>query len=146
MAVKNNFRNISVLLVLGVILLIYGLSSSYITLSMGRLATSFLILGAASLIICFIRIRNLSPQLTSTSRWKKYVLFALLIILWSALYFEVNLFVYQHNKRWDLTLAKQHTLIENTREIISDLHQEIRITAFFVGLPPKYLEDLLNEE
>jgi len=141
----NTSKNISILFALGVILLTLSIGSFYISMQMGRLASLYAILGTASLLICFIRIKKLSPKYASSSRWKKYVLFTVLIALWTALYVEVNLIAFHHNKRWDLTRAKQHTLTENTRDFIKDLHQEIRLTAFHTGLPPKYLDDLLRE-
>jgi len=47
--------------------------------------------------------------------------------------------------RWDLTKNKQHTLTKNTVDFIGNLKQEVTLTAFYVGVPPKYLEDLFNE-
>jgi ABC-type uncharacterized transport system involved in gliding motility auxiliary subunit len=47
--------------------------------------------------------------------------------------------------RWDVTKARQHTLTGNTKELVGNLFQKIRMTAFYTGMAPKYLEDLLNE-
>jgi ABC-type uncharacterized transport system involved in gliding motility auxiliary subunit len=49
------------------------------------------------------------------------------------------------NVRWDVTQNKQHTLSNNTIEFISSLTNEVQLTAFHVGMPPKYLLDLFNE-
>jgi len=145
MAVKGNSKNISILFALGVVLLAYGLGASYVERSMDRLNAALVVLGAASLLICFVRIRGLIAKTFSSSRWKKYALFIVLVVLWSVLFFEINFFAYHHNVRWDLTKAKQHTLTQSTKDLIEDLGQEIRLTAFYVGLPPKYLEDLFRE-
>lgn len=47
--------------------------------------------------------------------------------------------------RWDVTQDKQHTLSENTIAFISKLTNEVKLTAFYVGIPPTYLQDLLQE-
>jgi len=142
---KNNSKNIPILFVLGILLLAYGLGTYYVKQYINQLAAVCVILGIANILICIIRIRSLSPKFSSSSRWKKVALFSALIVVWVALYVEVNYLAYRSDRRWDATQAKQHTLTDNTKDLISDLHQEIRMTAFYTGLPPKYLEDLLNE-
>jgi len=47
--------------------------------------------------------------------------------------------------RWDVTMAKQHTLSVNSIKFISTLDKKVEITALNVGLPPKYLQDLFKE-
>lgn len=47
--------------------------------------------------------------------------------------------------RWDVTKDKQHTLSANTIEFLDALDREVQLTAFFVGTPPKYLQDLFKE-
>lgn len=145
MAMKNNSKNIPLLFALGVALLTYGFGTFYVNQYITQLAAVCMLFGAANVLICFVRIRHLSPKFSTSSRWKRVALFTVLIVLWSALYIEVNYLAYHHNKRWDFTKNKQHTLTDSTEDLISNLHQEIRMTAFYTGLPPKYLEDLLNE-
>ena len=145
MALKDRPRNISILFALGTVLLSYGLGSSYVDGSVSRLNAALAVLGAAALLICFVRVKDMLPKTYSPSRWKKYVLFIVLIVLWGVLFVEMNFFAYQHNVRWDLTTAKQHTLTQATRDLIDSLDYEIRLTAFHVGMPPKYLEDLFRE-
>ncbi len=145
MALKDSSKNISILFALGIILLAYGLGASYVEQGASRLNTALAILGTASLLICFVRIKGLLPKTFLSSRWKKYALLIVLIVLWSVLFFEVNFFAYHHNTRWDLTKAKRHTLTASTQDLIGNLGQEIRLTAFYVGMPPKYLEDLFRE-
>ena len=142
---KNNSKNIPLLFALGIFLLAYGFGTFYVKQYITQLAAVCVILGMANILICFVRIRHLSPKFSSVSRWKKVALFSLLVVVWVALYVEVNYLAYQNNMRWDATKAKQHTLTDSTKDLIGDLYQEIRITAFYTGLPPKYLEDLLNE-
>lgn len=145
MAIKDNSRNISILLILGIALLAYGLGASYVEGAVGRLNGALMILGVAALILSLMRIRSLLPKTFIPSRWRKYVLFIVLVALWTILFIEINFFAYHHNVRWDLTKAKQHTLAQSTKDLVKDLDQEIRLTALYVGLPPKYLEDLFRE-
>ena len=145
MALRNESRNLCVLLLLGVILIAYGTGSAYVASAISRVAAALVILGAAALLICYARVRSLMPKMLSASRWKRYLLFFLLVALWAGLYVEVNYFAYRYNTRWDLTRAGLHTLTDSTADVISRLYQGIRVTAFHVGLPPKYLEDLLRE-
>ncbi len=63
------------------------------------------------------------------------------VFLWAG----INFSAYTFNQRWDLTSAKQHTLTGNTIELIKGLTQGVQLTAFYVGMPPKYLEDLFKE-
>lgn len=142
---KHNSRNLTILFALGVILLTYGLGMYYVKQYITQLTAVCIIFGTANILICFVRIRNLSPKFSTSSRWKKVVLFTVLIVLWGVLYVEVNYFAQQSDQRWDVTKVKQHTLTDSTKELIGNLYQEIRMTAFFTGLAPKYLEDMLKE-
>ncbi|WP_019028343.1 GldG family protein [Colwellia piezophila] len=56
-----------------------------------------------------------------------------------------NYLAHNSDMRWDVTQAKQHTLSNNTIEFIRSLKSDIKLTAFYVGMPPKYLQDLFNE-
>ena len=62
-----------------------------------------------------------------------------------ALLVLVNFLAYKLPWRWDLTKSSQHTLSENTIDILNSLDREVELTAFYVGIPPKYLSDLLHE-
>ena len=145
MALKDSPRNISILFTLGASLLAYGLAASYVDGSVSRFNAALAVLGAASLLVCLVRVRGLFAKTFTSSRWKNVILFIVLVVLWAVLFVEINYFAYRHDARWDLTRARQHTLSDSTKDIIGDLGQEIRLTAFYVGLPPKYLEDLFRE-
>src|SRR3989338_2775324 len=99
MALRNESRNLCVLLLLGVILIAYGTGSAYVASAISRVAAALVILGAAALLICYARVRSLMPKMLSASRWKRYLLFFLLVALWAGLYVEVNYFAYLHNTR-----------------------------------------------
>jgi len=77
---------------------------------------------------------------------KNNSLFLVLKISLSILLFIiVNVLAHRFDGRWDVTKIKQHTLSTQTKNIISKTNKKIKITVFYVGLPPTYLEDLLNE-
>ncbi len=56
-----------------------------------------------------------------------------------------NYLVHRHDIRWDMTRAGQHTLAKETVSLLHGLKQDVKLTVFYVGVPPKYLEDMLNE-
>lgn len=47
--------------------------------------------------------------------------------------------------RWDVTYHGQHTLLKSTEDFLKHLPEPTRFTVFYVGIPPKYLEDMLKE-
>ncbi len=61
------------------------------------------------------------------------------------LWFGINYFTYLLPWQWDVTRAKQHTLSAETIAVVKNLKQNVKITALFAGIPPKYLEDLFKE-
>ena len=80
-----------------------------------------------------------------TKQWKK-VLLVFSMFIGSLVFLGIS--HYAANSitfRWDITESKQHTLSKNTIAFISSLNKNVELTAFYVGLPPKYLQDLLNE-
>ena len=80
-----------------------------------------------------------------TKQWKKVLLvFSMFIgslVFLGISHYAANSIIF----RWDITENKQHTLSKNTLAFISSLNKNVELTAFYVGLPPKYLQDLLNE-
>lgn len=56
----------------------------------------------------------------------------------------VNYAGYRWNRRWDVTAAKTHTLSEATEQFIKNLDKPLKMTVFYAGIAPKYLEDLLE--
>ncbi len=57
----------------------------------------------------------------------------------------INYLAVKYSLRWDMTNTKQHTLTTETKNILKNLKRDVKLTAFYVGIPPKYLEDLLAE-
>ncbi len=56
-----------------------------------------------------------------------------------------NYLIYRHDIRWDMTRVLQHTLAKETLSLLHELKQDVKLTVFYVGVPPEYLEDMLNE-
>ncbi len=59
--------------------------------------------------------------------------------------FLLNAFFMKFNLRFDMTAYQQHTLSKSTQKFLKDIQGNIHIVAFYVGIPPKYLEDLFRE-
>lgn len=135
-----------------------GLSLFYIegqfALLSFSLASALTFSGGGSLIILFIfaRSRNYTRGDTKKvayaerrGRWKKaFIIFSM--VMGSLAFLGIS--YYAANSipmRWDVTEAKQHTLSKNTIDFISTLTKKVELTAFYVGMPPKYLQDLMSE-
>ncbi len=130
---------------LGAAFLLYSLAVSYIEQRFGILSISVFLLAIVLFSICFINLRKSSQKPLKLLQWKKYGIIVIVITLCGFIWAGLNFSAYTFNKRWDLTRAKQHTLSGNTIELIKGLTPGVRLTAFYVGLPPKYLEDLFEE-
>ena len=76
--------------------------------------------------------------------FKKFILFILIVFLFSVMFIQVNYLADIYNLRWDLTEYKQHTLNDFTLSVIKGMKKEVKVTCFYVGMPPKYLEDILR--
>ena len=88
---------------------------------------------------------NANYKRSNTKRWKQ-VLIALNMVIGSLVFLAISHYVANSMTfRWDVTEAKQHTLSKNSIEFISKLNKEVELTALYVGLPPKYLQDLFKE-
>ena len=142
-AMKNQ-RLLIVLLWLGNFLLLYGLGAAFIDLRFRPLYIVSSIAGLIFLAVVIFRIRQKVgriPWLSSFKRCSSIVIYC--IVLTAALSF-INYLTFRYNVRWDFTKAKQHTLTANTLELIKALKIKVKLTAFYVGLPPKYLEVRLS--
>ncbi|MFT5718011.1 MAG: ABC-type uncharacterized transport system involved in gliding motility auxiliary subunit [Oleiphilaceae bacterium] len=82
---------------------------------------------------------------SNIKQWKKRGMMAGLVIFAAMFTIAINYLAFSLPYRWDVTQAKQHTLANSTAEYIAGLKVEVSLTAFYVGLPPKYLVDQLNE-
>lgn len=86
-----------------------------------------------------------ATQAFISSRWKTSLIVFTMIIA-SLVFLAISHYAANSMAtRWDVTKTKQHTLTKNTVEFISTLKEKVELTALYVGLPPKYLQDLFNE-
>ncbi|WP_241238893.1 GldG family protein [Colwellia sp. Arc7-635] len=154
----------------GVMLFVFvlGLSLFYIAgkfnLLAFNLASCLTYIGAISLVVLLVVMKKLNRAeanvMTLTSgeasqsdikqafisrRWKKMLL-VFTMVIGSLLFLSLSHYAANsNNTRWDVTQNKQHTLTQNTVNFISRLNEKVELTALYVGLPPKYLQDLFNE-
>ncbi|MGK0500058.1 MAG: ABC-type uncharacterized transport system involved in gliding motility auxiliary subunit [Oceanicoccus sp.] len=139
---------------LGLLVFVLGLSFIYIEQQLSYLVSAVTALGLClSVVVGGLiinpRVSDLQTrQLNRSSRQarrKKLVLIAFMIFSSMIFIGLTNYFANSTSVRWDLTADKQHTLSKNTLNFISDLKGDVKLTAFYVGIPPKYLEDLFKE-
>jgi len=143
----------TILFVLGFACFSWGGAALYIEQSADLLSTLLLVLGLICLGLSLKRSDELvqtkhhaqSPVRLHTKRWKKLAILAGLLTLGAIFTVAINYLAFSLPYRWDVTQAKQHTLANSTVGYIESLKGEVKLTAFYVGLPPKYLVDQLHE-
>lgn len=151
--VMNNNR-IAMLMALGLALLISAATYSYVEQGVNVSSVVLMLLGVSTLVMGFVL--NLKsgqkPIGTTNSRdvklglpWKRVGLVFATISLSILFLVSVNYLAHRMPQRWDVTRDNQHTLSQATIDFVAGLVKPIELTAFYVGLAPKYLEDLLNE-
>lgn len=133
---------------------VLGLSFFYIEQQFSYLASGLTIVGGItffvlfSLIIkpCFGQTHSTAlVRLFSLTRWKKLIII-FCIVTGSITFIGISHYLANNSAiRWDVTQYKQHTLSNNSIEYVSTLNREVQLTAFYVGMPPKYLNDLFKE-
>jgi ABC-type uncharacterized transport system involved in gliding motility auxiliary subunit len=148
-------RNLSPLLCGSAILsLTFGTSLFYIEQQFSYLATTLVTMGGMVLLVLFGLIIRYSFSQNhniergggfSFKRWKKLVTIFCVVTASIAFVGTSHYLANNSEVRWDITQNKQHTLSKNSVEYISTLSKEVQLTAFHVGMPPKYLLDLFKE-
>ncbi len=81
----------------------------------------------------------------NSNSFKQTAFVFICVVLSVCLWFGINYFTYLIPGQWDVTRNKQHTLSADTSAVIKNLTCEVKFTALFSGIPPKYLEDLFKE-
>ncbi len=145
MALKKKLINLPLLFGLGALCLLYGLGVIYIENHFSKPTVIISLIGLACILVCFLELRKFAQKSAIVSQWQKYAFIALIIVSLLALLVGINYLSYRYNVRWDITKAKQHTLTKSTSTIIKGIGREVKIVAFYVGIPPNYLEDLFRE-
>jgi ABC-type uncharacterized transport system involved in gliding motility auxiliary subunit len=148
-------RNLSPLLCGSALLsLTFGTSLFYIEQHFSYLATTLVTMGGMILLVLFGLIIRYSFSQNhniergggfSFKRWKKLVTIFCVVTASIAFVGTSHYLANNSEVRWDITQNKQHTLSKNSVEYISTLSKEVQLTAFHVGMPPKYLLDLFKE-
>jgi ABC-type uncharacterized transport system involved in gliding motility auxiliary subunit len=133
---------------------ILGLSFFYIEQQFSYLATALAGIGGVVFFVLLSLIiqHNVGQDksigwvaLFSLKRWKKLAI-VFCIITGSIAFIGISHYLANYsNVRWDVTQDKHHTLSNNSIEYVITLTNEVQLTAFHVGMPPKYLIDLFNE-
>ena len=145
MAMRKHLDNIFVLFAVGLVCLIYGAGCLYIAMRVDAMGLVFFVLGIACVLVCVLRLRgNGQPRIPMV--WlRAYGLVAATVVVLVGIAVGINYLAYRCELRWDVTRARQHTLSQYTTEILRNLNDKVEVTTFYVGLPPKYLEDLFQE-
>ncbi|MBU0469611.1 MAG: GldG family protein, partial [Candidatus Omnitrophica bacterium] len=145
MMTKNNDKNLRLLISIGLICLLYSACYSYIEEKFDKFSVMLAFTGLLCVVICFLYKMNDLFCLIKSFSFKKNIIVCLVSVLFVVVYIQFNYLGVKYDRSWDLTKGKQHTLSKNTSQYIKQLKQDVSITAFYVGIPPKYLEDLLSE-
>ncbi len=142
---RKHLDNIFVLFAVGLVCLIYGAGCLYIAMRVDAMGLVFFVLGIACVLVCVLRLRgNGQPRIPMV--WlRAYGLVAATVVVLVGIAVGINYLAYRCELRWDVTRARQHTLSQYTTEILRNLNDKVEVTTFYVGLPPKYLEDLFQE-
>ena len=145
MALKKKLINLPSLFVTGILCLLYSLGASYIENHFNKLTIIIFLIGLSCVLICLFEVKKFTKKSARVFQWQKYGFIVFTIMLLLTLLVGINYLAYRYNVRWDITRAKQHTLSKSTATVIKNLQREVKIVAFYVGIPPKYLEDLFKE-
>lgn len=139
--------------------LAFGTSLFYIEQQLSFLALALLISSGLLFIVIIVvsiayrfRATKLGLELLRSDKaqslpkqWKKFGL-VIVIAVTSVTFIGLSNYLAANSElRWDVTKDKQHTLSANTIEFLGALDRKVQLTAFFVGTPPKYLQDLFKE-
>ncbi len=134
--------------------LVLGLSLFYIEQQFSYLAITLVVMvGITFFVLLSLVLKHGYGQDKSThsvsffslKRWKTFALIFCITIASISFLGVIHYLANTSSIRWDVTKDKQHTLSKNTIEYISTLTNDVQLTAFHVGMPPKYLHDLFKE-
>lgn len=138
-------KNAPWLFAIGILDLWYGFSLCYIQVQWGGAGAWVSLIGLACLLASFGAWRDNKEAAAQTSRLWRYAVIWLALAGLGAGVAAVNYLAFRYDRRWDLTQARQHTLTGATVHLLTQLKEKVELIAFYVGLPPKYLEDLFKE-
>ncbi len=139
------YRNAPWLFAVGILDLLYGLSLSYIRVHVGSAEALVSLVGLIGILTAFWALRSHKEAAVKTSRFLRYAVLLSALAGLGGVTVAVNYLAFRYDRRWDLTKARQHTLSGATASFLKSLKDNVEFIAFYVGLPPKYLEDLFKE-
>ena len=102
-----------------------------------------LCVGLLSILYLPLKLMMSQKGVSLNGKYKGRVIGGILVIF--AFYVAINYLGINFQKRFDVTQYSQHTLLPETLGRIKEVKVPIKLTAFIVGLSPKYLEDLFSE-
>lgn len=130
---------------LGLLLLLAGLILYSLTMLMNWMVYVPLIFGAVLLLVsAVLQFDELRKGLTSRSA-KYGSNAALMIAVILGLLVVANIFASRFSWRLDTTAAKQFSLAEQTRTLLKNLKQEVKVTGFFKSGDEALARELLTE-
>ncbi|HQG46426.1 MAG TPA: GldG family protein, partial [bacterium] len=130
---------------LGLLILLAGLIIYSLTSLMNWMVYAPLILGAILLVAsAVLQFEELKKGLTSRSA-KYSSNAALMIAVILGLLVVANIFASRFSWRWDTTAAKQFSLAEQTRTLLKNLKQDVKVTGFFKSGEEGMAKELLTE-
>lgn len=145
MEIKKNQKLFPLLFIAGVVFLTSGLSIGYVTSYFNIVSGITSLIGLACFVTSLFVINNSFRRIFGSLKPQTHGRFALIVILLAVILVSINFLAAKYNLRFDLTKSKQHTLSTATKQIIGRLKQDVTVTAFYVGIAPQYLVDLLKE-
>lgn len=141
----SKFKLLPYFLFLGILFLGLGISAVYLNQGPDPYSGLMLSVGLIFLIYTLFKMIIFSKGISFQHQLKSNLWKLTLVILLSGLLVYSNKIAKQYDIRVDLTKTKQHTLSDQTISLLNDVKRDIRVTALMVGIPPKYLEDLLQQ-
>lgn len=147
---KSNRKKAALLFVLGMVSITCAGLYLYVDQSINSLSMGLMFLGILSLLLWLIYRGKFSDESLGRlqragSSWKRASVFISIIALSITFLLGSNYFSSRLPYRWDMTQHGQHTLTQATIDFVKGVKKPVELTAFYVGLPPKYLVNLLNE-
>jgi len=130
---------------LAILSLSFGLASYYVEQQFDLFTIICVVSGGIALVVYFSFKPKQSSHLLGTVQWKKYAIILSVVLFCIFFMGTTNYLAYQQSYRWDLTQNNQHSLSANTLKFVRILNRPVQLTAFYVGLPPQYLQDLFKE-
>jgi len=144
MALDPKNKNVPVLIGLGLLCVLIAIAYAYVEYHLSWNSLLICIVGLLSIFVSVWVLQRQAQRHARSNAQRKCLIIVLVTLLFAAALVSVNYIAHLFDRRWDLTENKQHTLEDETLVLLSEMEEEVKFVAFYVGLPPKYLEDLFR--